>query len=557
MSSLHSFEHQEFSRQMSHHDEGVFEEETENCCFKLQNPNKVPLGFITGSVSLDYKDDMSKITPATKTEIQERFDEEISKLHSIALGIPGSADKTNFETKLTDNSCPVEELTTSRQMVLDIEYMKSVYTTPTQHLGNDEVWVNAAIAFELVLGNAIMTWPPIKKIIDLFITRFVGVMKLQEPSKHISEYLKNYPGFCFAGFTEDLKSDTDLADWLQTENSRSALTKSYWWAGDFVASPSVGWMHHSKMKDCTTTITDSDSVQHTIEDHLVDPWGLFPRWKMPRRDAGFGWFEVQFHMLPNRHKMGSPDSPDWIVDAVNRLKPYVAKGEVLPITKSQLDPTTSASEQAANLQCPKIGAVGQTDMQWVFGKYIYSVDDNSPLDIFSKIVGLPVIAGTSGSTHMCLLPAAEYFGLSRNELILFRLALIGWMCEVQDHSMLEIIQGAARIYPGKSYPKWEAAGEETPHTLRDWRHIHQNLLPHDFSMYDNHATLTSFNAHVEHYMASLSSELAVTIAWPSTASSDNPWWEHQYFAFHRNLMLKQKAAIVSEIEAEQAKKERA
>ena len=193
-----------------------------------------------------------------------------------------------------------------------------------------------------------------------------------------------------------------------------------------------------------------------------------------------------------------------------------------------IDPPLSAREKdALSKECDGPDAPAGR-VKWNSGKYGYRVQKNSPFWLLSKVTGLPMSAGVSGSTYT-LMATAETLGLSQEELILLRLVYIGWQINFQDHTLLEVSLGAARSFAERSVPRWG----KKPKDANDWLGVYRRLVPPDFNFQG--VTKDSLNTHIEDYIKAFNKKHGTSVPvtrkeWPGHRGASR-WWEHEVFDF--------------------------
>ena len=82
-------------------------------------------------------------------------------------------------------------------------------------------------------------------------------------------------------------------------------------------------------------------------------------------------------------------------------------------------------------------------LPWISGKMSSTLDTKSPFyEVLIHKKGMNLVTGISGTTAR-MLQSYKYLGFTDNEdLLNFRLALIGWMILGEDHSLYEILMGS-------------------------------------------------------------------------------------------------------------------
>lgn len=406
---------------------------------------------------------------------------------------------------VTDCKTGDEELPQSEQMKTDFEFLKAHAFEFDKHLMHTDFGYEVR-AFDLILGNALITFSPLHAVLERFMLSLIVELQAVVPHIHLSEYAKVFPGDCYAGFTPDFKQDmtlTELKKWIKTANMRELMSKFYKWSGDFWSSKS--WYKTREKNRCSL---------HETENRVLDPTAVFPRYRMPLKSVGMGWLELQQKSSPGRARMRYP--------ALKTLQHHNIS--VLFTRADTLDPPMSRDEQAKLVECHDFIKVPEDRIPWNSGKFGYMVEENSPLWLLSQITGLPTSSGVSGSTY-AIMSTAETLNLVEEELALLRLVLLGWQLPFQDHTLLEVMMGAARSFHGRSYPKWHSHG--TP-SLQDWKDIHQHLLPDNFD--HDGVTLAALNKHISSYISSFNAQHGTAVAWPGMGGG-NRWWEHKVFDF--------------------------
>eukprot|EP00929_Paragymnodinium_shiwhaense_P054592 TRINITY_DN2736_c0_g2_i1.p1 TRINITY_DN2736_c0_g2~~TRINITY_DN2736_c0_g2_i1.p1 ORF type:complete len:643 (+),score=101.37 TRINITY_DN2736_c0_g2_i1:76-2004(+) len=406
-----------------------------------------------------------------------------------------------------------EELPRSQQLRGDVKFLQEFALKREDHVGPTDL-AKEMRAFELVLGNALATYEPLRDILMRYFMDFLSQMEAAAPQVKVAEFAKVFPGSCFAGFTTDFKEDTttaELKSWARQANSRELMTKIYDWVGDFYTSKQ--WQKTKDKRTCSS---------HQIRDRILDHRCQIPRYRMPLKKIGLGWLDLQLDSLPFRAKLQWP----WTTSLEAMNETYLQPRMVT------LDPPLSRDEAEKAKTCPDQAKAGADDerVPWISGKFGYLVEEDSPLWLLSEITGLPTAAGTSGSTFI-LMSTAETVNMGADELMLMRLVLIGWMIPFQDHTLIEVIQGAARSFEGRSFPKWqsaEAAGDAVP-TLDDWKNIHKTLLPDDFKY--GGVTLKKLNKHIDEYITKFNDQHGTKVKWPSDQGDGTKWWEHEVFDY--------------------------
>jgi hypothetical protein len=340
-------------------------------------------------------------------------------------------------------------------------------------------------------------------------------MEAVAPNIPVNEYAKSFPGSCFAGFTTDFAngtSVTDLKKWIETANSRELATKFYNWIGDFFSTKP--WQQTEEKNLCAL---------HETSNRVVDPMGAFPRYRMPLKSIGLGWLDLQQASAAGRLKVQWPWGETMKKQNASILFPR----------EDTLDPPLSPDEEAKLASCPDAAPKGRVG--WIAGKFGYLIEPgSSPLWFMSQIVGLGTAAGVSGSTYV-MLSTAETLNFQMEDLALLRLALMGWMIPFQDHSMLEVMMGAHRSFPGRSFPKW-TTGMTVP-AINDWQEIHRHLLPDDFN-YDG-VTLKGLNDHINAYIVKFNAKHGTEVSWPGEVSQVK-WWEHAVFDYVKDDLVSEK-----------------
>jgi len=406
---------------------------------------------------------------------------------------------------VTDCKQGDEELPQSEQLKTDFEFLKAHALKFDNHLIHTD-FGREARAFELVLGNALMTFTPLHAVLERFLLSLIVELQAVVPNTRPEEYAKVFPGDCYAGFTPDFKQGTtitELKKWIKTANMRELMSKFYKWSGDFWSSKS--WYQTSEKNLC---------LLHETENRVLDPTAVFPRYRMPLKSIGMGWLELQQKSTPGRARMGYP--------ALRILQRHNIN--VLFSRASTLEPPMSRDEEAKLVECHDLIKVPEGRVPWNSCKFGYVVEENSPLWLLSQITGLPTASGVSGSTY-AIMSTAETLNLVEDELALLRLVLIGWQLPFQDHTLLEVATGAARSFHGRSFPKWYSHGVPTP---QDWKDIHKHLLPDNFD--HDGVTLATLNDHISSYISSFNAQHGTAVTWPGMGGG-NMWWEHEVFDF--------------------------
>ncbi len=95
-----------------------------------------------------------------------------------------------------------------------------------------------------------------------------------------------------------------------------------------------------------------------------------------------------------------------------------------------------------------------------------------------------------------VLTFATQLGLHPDELLLLRLALLGWEMESHDHTFHEVMVAADNFDSLLDYPKPHPSG-------RPWIHVYDQLLPDENIGIRLDLSITqSFNrGHLEHHLA--------------------------------------------------------
>lgn len=98
----------------------------------------------------------------------------------------------------------------------------------------------------------------------------------------------------------------------------------------------------------------------------------------------------------------------------------------------------SSREKAA------IGGVNDrlAKLPWIEGLAYYSIKEDTGWGKQMKDVGIPTVAGNSGTTARLL---AVYKWLGLTKVLPFRLGIMGWMLPSRDHSLYEIMNGAKSV----------------------------------------------------------------------------------------------------------------
>lgn len=457
--------------------------------------------------------------------------------------------------RAADSSVPhvshsMEAFPLSAQLKHDMNYLKSALSTQE---AVSSAYKESARAFELVLGSALLTYKPLLDVYKDFVLKFLEVHAELLPEATSAEddgkpykFANIFPGECYAGSTPDLPKDTtveQLKAWVRdpSTNLRELATRFY----EAMAGSRKAWMQHDEYSGACCN----------FQDRIIDPKGLFPRSRMPKQTNGLGWVHLQRSMVEGRNK--TPKEDYWfegnVVHSNSQAIAKAAESENLVDPTDYfwrprrqllqvIDPPLSEQERQKMETCPVIEGTPYNpeakETRWQTGKFNYLVTDGSPLWAISNVTGLPVNAGASGSTWS-IMSTAEMLEIPTNDLYLLRLALMGWMIPMQDHSLLEVCMGAARAFPGVSYPRW---GQEA-HSLADWQSIHSHLLPDDF--HHRGVSLDSLNAHIEDYIQRFNAKHHSSVQWPSsTRGGTVRWWQHDVFAYMLEDLVDLKARAV-------------
>eukprot|EP00929_Paragymnodinium_shiwhaense_P054595 TRINITY_DN2736_c0_g3_i1.p1 TRINITY_DN2736_c0_g3~~TRINITY_DN2736_c0_g3_i1.p1 ORF type:complete len:567 (+),score=128.41 TRINITY_DN2736_c0_g3_i1:257-1957(+) len=405
-----------------------------------------------------------------------------------------------------------DQMPRSQQLRGDVKFLQKYALQREKHVGRTES-AKERLAFELVLGNALATYEPLREVQKRYVMNFVSQMEAAAPTVKVAEFAKAFPGSCFAGFTNPFDADTSiehLKQWVRQANSRELQTIIYDWVGDFYTTKP--WQNTKDKRTCDA---------HQIRDRIVDHRCQIPRYRMPLKKIGLGWLDLQLDSSPFRAKLKWP----WTASLAEMGVKYKFP------RKATLDPPLSPDEQKHMETCPDKPPNDPANerIPWISGKFGYLVQEDSPLWLLSEVTGLPTSAGASGSTFI-LMSTGETSNMEPEELMLMRLVFIGWMIPFQDHTMLEVLMGAARSFEGRSFPNWKSAedGDATP-TLEDWKRIHETLLPEDFNY--GGVTLQKLNQHISAYIEKFNAKHGTSVKWPNQEGDGTKWWEHEVFDY--------------------------
>lgn len=483
-----------------------------SCCGILQRVNKWDDKNFCYEWVIEFETNFSDV------EQMKRNPEAVTKDLEQALDRPGDKSKDRIKDAISEGVKDCDKgdakIPQSEQIVTDIQFMQANAVQFERHLMHTN-FAKEARAFELVLGNALATFEPLRQTLQRFVLAFVTEMEAVSPDIPVNEYAKVFDGPCFAGFTTDFANGTSLTDlkkWIRNANSRELITKFYNWIGDFYSDKP--WQQTEEKNLCEL---------HETSHRMLDPMGVFPRYRMPLTSIGLGWLDLQQASAECRYKVQWP----W----GETLKKYNAS--LLFPREETLDPPLSHDEEAKLASCPDVAPRGR--VRWIAGKFGYLMKpDSSLLWFMSQIVGLNLASGVSGSTYV-IMSTAETLNFQMEDLALLRLALMGWMMPFQDHSMIEVMMGAHRSFPGRSFPKW-TSGMTVP-TINDWREVHRHLLPDDF----NHdgVTLKGLNDHISAYIGNFNAKHGTEVSWPGQVSQVK-WWEHAVFDYVNDELVSEK-----------------
>lgn len=446
-----------------------------------------------------------------------------------AITRPGEQSITKIAQFITKHelSCETGDdiVPQSTQIRTDIEFLTEHALQNKAHLAHTD-FAQQARAFELVLGNALLTFEPLRQFLVGLVQRFVQRVQEVVPNSKPADYATVWPGDCFAGSTPNFNEDTSVEDlelWVKRANLRELLTKFY---DAFGYSGSLN-------KWFTTDIGQSCLPQ--FRKRMVDPKGKTPRFRTPLTSIGMGWMELQQASFPSRGMLKGSRAHPWIETLQSIGTPFLF-GRM-----DTIDPPLSPDEEAKLKLCSESDHAPAGRVGWTSGKYGFLVEDNSPLWLMGQITGLPLSAGVSGTTYN-IFSAAELLGFDEHDLALLRLACLGWMIPYQDHTMLEVMMGAGRSFHGRSYPAWTTS-DATP-TLDDWKGIHKHLLSDDYD--HNNISLTNLNNHISAYIQQFNTQHGTNVSWPGE-SSQVKWWEHDVFDYMLDDMndVKSQATFVA------------
>lgn len=439
------------------------------------------------------------------------------------------------ETVSNANAIPI-----SKQYIGDIKFIASNLHAKSTHLGSTD-FAKESQAFELILGNALITFEPLRHVLHKFV-HLLRQHVTATTGETVLDYSKAFPGPCFAGFTTDYKTQEEFDQWLPTANLRELMTKFYEISGNYFSS--AKFENSADKKDCQS---------HRVTERVLDPIAHYPRFKMPLKSVGLGWCEAGLASLPNRDKIAWP----WAAvmeyttkyPRADTMDPPLSSAESYKLANGcgcTQNPDTKVWEE-----CPAKLAEGGTRVPWTTGRLGYLVSEDSPLKMLSRITGIPCASGASNSAYV-IMSTAETVGLNPSELVLMRLVLLGWMMPFQDHSMLEVMMGTARAFPGRSFPKW--VDDDAAPTIEEYMQVHRTLIPDDFSYQfavpggeTVDVTKQTLYAHVDMKLVEFNSKHGTTARYPgSSADTSDTWWTHEVFDFMMDEVDPIKAHAIEE-----------
>ena len=118
-----------------------------------------------------------------------------------------------------------------------------------------------------------------------------------------------------------------------------------------------------------------------------------------------------------------------------------------PLIKKMYKTSPSTNNSTSYLETPLEYKKRTTKIDWMPGKYVFDVKNvtannrSAYMDTVRKL-GLPIIAGISGTTDQSLVMAGIVGMNSKEDLINMRLCYIAWMVSSDDHSLHEIMESS-------------------------------------------------------------------------------------------------------------------
>lgn len=383
-----------------------------------------------------------------------------------------------------------------------------------------EEYKQSARAFEQVLGNALSTYEPVTEFVRDFALALVdhvneahGAVQIS-PAWHV--LLRNYPGTCYPGRTTDFLANCTLQDvknWISTSNYRVILSKVYKLVE---GAPSEPWMH---------SMDKRTKGYYRVEDRFNDPLGYYPRFRMPLAANGFGWVDLTKITLPTRKSVLRTKLVSLARDRDGIFRTVSRSTIAVPLSEDEEEPLEVCQQEFDY----KFGKVNNETLPFDSGKFHFHIPPEIPFAKLGAKTGLPLTAGASATTANFMGVAEILYRDDLEKSAIMRLAMLAWMLPYQDHTLLEIVAGASRSFPGRSYPSFCGNGIVGPalcsrETAQEWRQIFKQLLPSE-------AGQAKMNAHIENYMADLSERLNIRIQWPDEFAVGSKWWDHAHFDF--------------------------
>lgn len=486
---------------------------------------------------------------------------------SASVGGAGCLRDEGLQKELRD------QWSTSAEVKADLEYINRYHPAAigapphiaTRAAYRTERFLQKSSVFEAVLGGALLTWKPVVNIVRRFTLRLLDhVLQVQgRPLRVVTQ--ASMEGPCFAGYTGGLFAPTRRGDpatgvpaegfsqdvreptkeevqrWItESANTRELLTRFY---GVF------GWDEMRADKEWIKG--GAEAALDSSSDKTLDPLGQIPRERMPKVGEGidyvilakvsdtttkiWDWRKIltifrdakdrRSHLKKRSAVLTKEDIP---LPRKSTAYPPLSAGEEAHISKTCMNYFTEANVEASDLQ----GRI-----PWISGGWFYRNANWSPVGVLSELSGWSGAAQSSGSTWAAM-SMAEHLGFSLPELMLLRLALAGWMSPWRDHTMLEVFQGAARSFPGLSYPKWDTKwGPRKKLEQWDWDTMHKQLLPDDFLYVDRDVLghnlgvveKKDLDGHIRSHLADFNRRHGTEVDFDFEKNLDAVWERHEIF----------------------------
>lgn len=389
-----------------------------------------------------------------------------------------------------------------------------------------------------MLGNALSIWKPV----DEFVREFaIDLMSHVEhvysadglPAPIWSDLVKSYPGKCFLGTSKELPQGITLDEvkhWVRDEKTlmREILSKIYPLLDMTGNEP---WMHTTDKYGA-----DSGELRDNILSRFNDPLSYLPRFRMPLKQNGMSWIDLQKSTLPTRNYIDETELGKVFGGGLNtihlkNLEPPMSDDEAMAMERCEMDFKHHFGTEPRGLP-------------FTSGKFEYLTPQNSAFGQLGTATGLPVTAGVSGTVNIFVAAAEMLYdhdggsevgekGSAGYKMHMMRLAMLAWNLPTQDHTMLEVMTAASRTFRGRSYPDWCDGDACSPATDSTWRDIYKNLLPKS-------SLLNELHSHIEDYMQGMPGRMEQMsrspshvgpVRWPGESKDHENWHTHEYFSY--------------------------